>query len=96
MKDYWILDEAEIEFINENYTEESQEKILEFYDEYNNVALIDLNTKAEDKSKLKAAYKSIKLNTYANSIRIDFDKVTDSVDDESKYNWKHSQEVMLM
>lgn len=96
MKDYWILDEAEIQFINANYAVESQEKILGFYDEYTNVALIDLNTKAEDKSKLKAAYKSIKLNTYADSIRIDFDRVTDSVNDESEYNWKHSQEVMLM
>ena len=96
IKDYWILYEAEMQFISTNYSEEEQEKILGYYDEYNNVALIDLNTKAEDKTKLKTAYKSIKLNTYANSIRIDFDKVTYALDKDSEYNWEHSQEIMLM
>lgn len=94
--DYWVLDEAEVQFINDNYSEEDQEKIFGYYEEHNDVALMDLNTKAEDKTKLKAAYKSIKLNTYANSIRIDFDKVTDALDENSEYNWKHSQEIMLM
>lgn len=96
IKDYWVLDEVAMQFINANYSEESQEKILEFYDEYSDVALIDLNTKSADKTKLKAAYKSIKLNTYANSIRIDFDKVTENIDENSEYNWEHSQEIMLM
>lgn len=96
MKDYWILDESIIKYIGENYSIEDQEKILGYYDEYNNVSLLDLNTKAEDKTKLKAAYKSIKLNTYANSIRIDFDKVTDKIDENSEYNWRHSQEICLM
>ena len=96
MSDYWILDELKVKYISENYPEKSQEKIFEYYDEYSNVALMNLNTKAEDKTKLKAAYKSIKLNTYANSIRIDFDKVMDALDENSEYNWKHSQEIMLM
>ena len=96
IKDYWVLNETEIQFINANYSEENQERILGFYDEYRDVALIDLNTKAADKTKLKTAYKSIKLNTYANSIRIDFDKVIDSVEESSEYYWRHSQEIMLM
>ena len=52
--------------------------------------------KSEDKKKLQSAYKRIKLNTYATSIRIDFDKVTDDIDEDSEFFWHHSQEIDLM
>lgn len=94
ISEYYILDNNIMAFLNDSYSDEDQEKILEYYDKHKNVALLNYNIKTEDKDKLKSAYKSINLNTYADSIRIDFDKLTEEVDDE--YNWKHSQEVMLM
>lgn len=97
IKDYYVLDTELVNFIDANYEEDDKDEILAYYDLYTGVFyLLSPEIKSEDKKKLQSAYKRIKLNTYAESIRIDFDKVTDDIDENSVFFWDHSQEIELM
>ena len=97
IKDYYVLDTELVNFIDANYEEDDKDEILAYYDLYTGVFyLLSPEIKSEDKKKLQSAYKCIKLNTYAESIRIDFDKVTDDIDENSVFFWDHSQEIELM
>ena len=97
IKDYYVLDTELVNFVEGNYEEEDKDEILAYYDLYTGVHyLLSPEMKSEDKKKLQSAYKRIKLNTYAESIRIDFDKVIDDIDEESVFYWNHSQEIELM
>lgn len=92
-----MLDTELVNFIDANYEEDDKDEILAYYDLYTGVFyLLSPEIKSEDKKKLQSAYKRIKLNTYAESIRIDFDKVTDDIDENSVFFWDHSQEIELM
>lgn len=93
--DYWILDDELLAFIDSNYSTADKDDILDYYESYNNVCIVKTDTKGEDKRKLQTAYKNINLNTYASSVRIDFDKVTDNLDTDSVFFWDHSQEIDL-
>ncbi len=96
IKDYVILDTELINFIENNYNETDKDNILMYYDLFNGVYLLNARLKSEDKKKLQSAYKRIKLNTYADSIRIDFDRVVEGVDSDSEFSWDHSQSISLM
>ena len=97
IKDYYILDSSLVSFIEANYEEDDKDEIISYYDLHpGTVYLLNPEMKSEDKKKLQSAYKRIKLNTYANSIRIDFDKVTDGIEEGSEFLWDHTQEIDLM
>ncbi len=94
LSDYTILDEISLEFLENNYPSEIKDSILSYYELLSNVHILRNDMSAEDKKKLEGAYKKIKLNIYASSIRINFDKVDENCDDEFK--WNRSQPIQLM
>lgn len=96
IKDYVILDTELVDFIEKNYDESDKDDILTYYDLFSGAYLLNARLKSEDKKKLQSAYKRIKLNTYADSIRIDFDRVVEGVDSDSEFFWDHSQSISLM
>ncbi len=93
--DYVILDDEAMEFIENNYAPDDRDTILALYEEVVNSHILKSGLKSQDKTKLKSAYKRLNLNTYAKSIRIDFDKVSADVEEDSCFNWKHSQVIEL-
>ena len=97
IKDYYILDSNLIDFIMKNYKVDVAEEIISYYDVWDNqMYFLKPNLKSPDKKNLEKAYKYLKLNTYSSSIRLDFDKLTDNIDKNSEFNWKHSEKIKLM